>query len=252
MSRFTSLAPALSAAASLALPALAHDHLTVDTENGKIVVRAGYYGNESGFSIDTNGRLMADGRLAVFEVPDPLMSGPLANWYGGYEILLTSDYYLASGRLHGGSFRYEIASVTPVQGGPCTTVWGDFDANWDLQPVCTSGGATRAERSYNVGIGGHNHDQGYAFSAEGLYDVSLVAWDANGVYADADPVTIRFHVGNALSCAFADLDCTGTVDSGDVAILLLDFGPCGGCPTDLDGSGVVDFGDVALALLSFG
>ena len=40
--------------------------------------------------------------------------------------------------------------------------------------------------------------------------------------------------------------------SGDVAMLLLDYGPCGGCPTDLDGSGTVDFGDIALALLSFG
>jgi hypothetical protein len=103
-----------------------------------------------------------------------------------------------------------------------------------------------------VGIGGHNHDQGYAFSADGLYDVSLVAWDANGVYADADPVTIRFRVGNAPSCAFADLDCSGTVDSGDVAMLLLDYGPCEGCLADLDGSGTVDFGDIALALLNFG
>jgi hypothetical protein len=243
---------AIAAVACLASPLLAHDHVTVDTMNGKIVVRAGYYGNEAGFTIDPTGRLMADGRLAVFEVPDELTSGPLAGWKGGFEILLTSDYYLATGRLQGGSFQYEIVSVTPLAGGPGTLAWGAFDENWDFQPTCESDGATRAARSYDVGIGGHNHDQGYAFSADGLYDVSFVAWDANGVYADADPVTIRFHVGNAPSCAFADLDCSGTVDSGDVAIMLLDYGPCEGCLADLDGSGTVDFGDIALALLNFG
>ena len=34
--------------------------------------------------------------------------------------------------------------------------------------------------------------------------------------------------------------------------ITLDFGPCPGCLSDLDGSGVVDFGDVAIALLNFG
>jgi hypothetical protein len=42
------------------------------------------------------------------------------------------------------------------------------------------------------------------------------------------------------------------VGSGDVALLLLDYGPCLGCSADLDGSGNVDFGDVALVLLSTG
>jgi len=42
------------------------------------------------------------------------------------------------------------------------------------------------------------------------------------------------------------------VDNGDIALVLLDYGPCEGCPTDLDGNGFVDFGDVALVLLSFG
>ena len=49
-----------------------------------------------------------------------------------------------------------------------------------------------------------------------------------------------------------DLDGSGTVDSGDLALMLLDYGPCTACPADLDGSGTVDFGDVALLLLLFG
>ena len=67
-----------------------------------------------------------------------------------------------------------------------------------------------------------------------------------------------------------DLDDSGAVDLGDLALLMLDFGsdcslnPCYGdpngqqrigidsacsCPSDLDGSGSVDFGDVAFFLM---
>jgi hypothetical protein len=41
------------------------------------------------------------------------------------------------------------------------------------------------------------------------------------------------------------------VGAGDVSFLLLDFGPCDGCLSDLDGTGSVDGGDLALLLLSF-
>jgi len=51
---------------------------------------------------------------------------------------------------------------------------------------------------------------------------------------------------------FGDLDLSGTVDNGDIAFALLDYGTCAGCQSDLDGSGDVDFGDVALILLSMG
>ena len=57
--------------------------------------------------------------------------------------------------------------------------------------------------------------------------------------------------GSAPAC-FGDLDGSGEVDSGDVALALLDSGSCAGCPADLDGSGEVDSGDVALILLSSG
>lgn len=49
-----------------------------------------------------------------------------------------------------------------------------------------------------------------------------------------------------------DLDGSRAVDFGDVALALLDFGPCAGCVSDMDATGVVDFGDVALVLLQFG
>jgi formylglycine-generating enzyme required for sulfatase activity len=50
----------------------------------------------------------------------------------------------------------------------------------------------------------------------------------------------------------SDIDGSNTVDFGDVALILIDFGACAGCATDLDSTGAVDHGDVALALLEFG
>ena len=51
----------------------------------------------------------------------------------------------------------------------------------------------------------------------------------------------------------ADIDRSGTVDYGDVAFALLDYGNCGEpCLSDIDGSGTVDSGDVALVLLDYG
>lgn len=52
--------------------------------------------------------------------------------------------------------------------------------------------------------------------------------------------------------ALGDLDLNGIVDDGDVAIALLDFGPCLSCVADLDRNGSVDLGDVALILLNYG
>jgi len=45
-----------------------------------------------------------------------------------------------------------------------------------------------------------------------------------------------------------DLDGSGVVDFGDLAIVMLSMGELGG-PSDVDGSGVVDFGDLAVILL---
>jgi hypothetical protein len=61
-------------------------------------------------------------------------------------------------------------------------------------------------------------------------------------------VTLTVTVGTGLQ---GDLDGDGTVGSGDAALLLLDFGACGGCASDLDGNGEVDPGDVAFLLLLY-
>ncbi len=84
----------------------------------------------------------------------------------------------------------------------------------------------------------------------------------SGVYTDVVNLTASNNGGTAASfrwitrvekpACFGDLDGSNTVDGGDIALTLLDYGPCQGCPSDVDGSGEVDFGDVALILLSMG
>jgi hypothetical protein len=76
-------------------------------------------------------------------------------------------------------------------------------------------------------------------------------WMCGWTAAHAYGYSIEPPNGCAAAC-FGDIDGSLFVDSGDVAFMLLDFGPCPGCGADLDGSEFVDFGDVALVLLSTG
>ncbi|MFZ4722693.1 MAG: hypothetical protein ACOYMI_06045 [Phycisphaerales bacterium] len=50
----------------------------------------------------------------------------------------------------------------------------------------------------------------------------------------------------------SDLDGDRDVSASDIALALLDFGPCTDCASDVDGSGEVDGGDIAFLLLDFG
>ena len=89
-------------------------------------------------------------------------------------------------------------------------------------------------------------------SQSGDMKVKFVAQD-NGTdnVVEAAIDSVSFTKVSCYPALFADLDRNGQVDSGDVGLILLDVGPCFGCPTDLDGSGEVDSSDVGLALLNF-
>ena len=67
----------------------------------------------------------------------------------------------------------------------------------------------------------------------------------------AEAAHLRMKVRPLPTCVSEDLDCSGLIDSGDVSLVLLDIGPCSGCPTDLDHNDVVDSADVSLVLLSY-
>jgi hypothetical protein len=49
-----------------------------------------------------------------------------------------------------------------------------------------------------------------------------------------------------------DLDNNRVVDTADISVLLMEFGPCTGCPADLDGNGLVDTADISLLVTDFG
>ncbi len=67
----------------------------------------------------------------------------------------------------------------------------------------------------------------------------------------AQAAQLHIEVETVPPCVAEDLDCSGVVDFGDVALALIEFGPCT-CAADLDGSGMVDFGDIALIMLGYG
>ena len=84
----------------------------------------------------------------------------------------------------------------------------------------------------------------------GSEDVFLVQQASQ--FAVSGDSTVAPFLGAQSAPCFGDLDGSSEVDSGDVALALLDFGICESCPTDLDLSGEVDSADVALVLLSMG
>jgi len=238
------------AVASVSSAALAHNHITVNTARGsagdKILIQAGYYPTEAMFTIE-DGRLMMDGQPAVYDVVDQFASGDLAGWYAGDEILLTADYFYFTGRLDGGDFHWEITGVEPVVGQASTLVWGAFDEFFEYMPMCISTASNRFERSFETVAGDHNHDQAYAFSAAGIYDVTLVAWDSNGKFVDSDAITIRFRVGPACD---ADFNADGFLDFTDFDAFVNAF-ESGSESSDFNGDGFLDFTDFDAFVGSF-
>lgn len=243
--------PAL-AAFLVAGTARAHNHLTVDTSSGSagdhISIRAGYLPAEAAYSIDETGRLLYNGEIAVYEVLDQLtQGGNLHGWYAGDELLLTSDFYYATGRLDGGDFEYELVQLAIVQGGAATAAWGNFGAS-GFSPSAVTGGATRDDRSYHVGLAGHSHSQGYAFSAPGIYDLTLIAWDRKGTYLESKPIKIRFKVGTP-GCP-ADFDGDGFLTGVDFDLFVAAF-ESGDMAADFDGDGFLTGVDFDLFVGSF-
>lgn len=187
--------------------ALADNHMGVDTAAGapgnQVLIRAGYYPAETSYTI-SGGRLRLDGDIAVYDVVDQLsQAGPYSGWYAGQELLLTSDFYASTGHLNGGNFMWELASITPLSGGPGIGSWGDFDALGEFTPSALTSAGTRIGRSFDTATNQHDEDQAYAFSAPGLYDLTFIAWDSNGVYTDSASVTVRFNVVPAPGAAVA-------------------------------------------------
>lgn len=177
--------------AGFALSAAAqdHNHLSVNTDGTTTSINAGYYASETDWSIGGDGYVHYMGEIAEYHTHD-YHDG----YYFGQTATLTSDFYFASGNLDGGDFYYEIVGFAAVDGGSATEAfWGEeaHGGHDGFDIIASSLGATRLDRSFGVGAGNHPHGQLTGINGLGVYDITLVAWDANGVYADSAPVTLR-------------------------------------------------------------
>jgi hypothetical protein len=190
MARRVCAAVAVSASAIVASGQ--ENHVTVDTAGGQILIKTGYEPSESDFWIDPDGWMRFGDEVLERESLSPWLGSEFTGWQAGGETVLTSDWFAATGRLDGGDYYYEIAGFEHVGGSrESDFVWAERDGG-DLEWYGQANGATRLERSFHVGFSGHPHGQIWLAEKPGLYALTLVAWDANGVYADSDPV--RFHI----------------------------------------------------------
>ena len=227
-----------------------HHHVTVVTPSGtpgeKLQVVVGYYADESDLTIDPrSGQIVDGGEPLVVALPTLIERGPLAGMFTGDGISLTSDFYFDTGLLDGGDFAYEMVSVVPVEGDSSSGVWCTTDeGTGEVIVEATSLGESRTERSLHVGVNGHPHGQIVALADEGEYDITLVAWDINGVFLDSDPVTLRVHA----HVPTPDFDGDGFVNAADMSILL---GAWGTHEADLNGDDTTDSTDLAILLGSW-
>lgn len=233
--------------------ALAHGHVTVDTESGipgdRISIRAGFLPAESAYGVAPDGTLILGAvpwrmRLLTTVTTQPGYLG----WFAATDTTLTSDFYFSTGRLAGGDFRFELENITRMDGSPAPAViaWCVVQSNGSLTNVARTDGGTRAARSFVVGAGAHVHGQYLIGDVRGTYRLSLRAWDANGLYVDSDPVTLEVQIGPPLA---GDFNNDGVIDGADLGILLGQWGEAGAA--DLNSDGVVNGADLGMLLGSW-
>ncbi len=153
-------------------------------------------------------------------------ASPVAGWYatGGMASdpienrqsanLTGADAFVALGKLGGGSFAWEILSVTAKNGAPAAsfaismvtnpsgntnnalrqleavnTVGGvDYDV-FGVYDAAQSGGGSLADRSIFLGNGNHFHGWAWFVSAQGEYEISMRVYDVNNKFAASDSFT---------------------------------------------------------------
>lgn len=165
-----------------------HNHLTVDTDGSRVLLDTGYLPDETDFLIAPDGWIEYQGGRLVRESLAEWTGSPLTGWQLGAETVITSDYYAPTGRLDGGDFWIEIAGFDYVGGvRDSDFAWATRDRDV-LERVGQFSADTREGRSFYVGRNQHPHGQVWLAERPGLYELTLIAWDANGVYADSEPV----------------------------------------------------------------
>lgn len=126
------------------------------------------------------------------------------------------DAFLATGNIDGGSYAYEILAVNPLGGSPeasfaiglmvnpsgntdnalrqlktTETIAGNVYDAFGVFDHNQAGGGSLGDRSFFLGTGNHFHGWGFFVSAQGLYEVSMRAYDVNGRYEASDIFTFQ-------------------------------------------------------------
>lgn len=105
-------------------------------------------------------------------------------------------------------------------------------------------------RIYNTLLGDGASPEGNRVITGSALKVLAMNFTSSTDFWSANEVRMIEIIDTAATCR-SDIDGDRQVTSADVALILLDFGPCA-CPTDLDGDGEVGTGDVGICLLDFG
>lgn len=159
----------------------------------------------------TNSLLVGGGASAVAGwratssmTANPVTTRQTANFTG-------ADAFVATGTLTGGSFAWEIMSVTALNGsspasfaiGMVESTGTEPDANrrlltqdagfdvFGVYDASQSGGGSLADRSIFLGYGNHFHGWGYFINGLGTYEVTMRVYDVNNVYAASEALTFQ-------------------------------------------------------------
>lgn len=240
MRSFTASAFALTLVAGLTSAAMAqsHGHITIGNTDGDFFApgsppAAGVetyeiktyttesltLGSASLIGSFTSQRVLSHGEQLVIKLPYTAGTGSqpgLGNWGGPFDgfyrnagVTFATDFYTTiagGGENVGGDGQFEILEVIPLNGSPAA-VFGigggttlTFASNYAI-----SDGSDQLLRSFQSGSGQHVHGQRLYLSEKGIYDVTLRAWDANGIYNDSTPITLTIQVPEPASMSLLGL-----------------------------------------------
>lgn len=152
-----------------------------------------------------------------------------------------------TGGIHTANFRLDrIAATTGLS--IMMGLLGLLSATDDATAQVTNEPPFRLISSGQAGGGGRS--QGGTFSLEGTIGQTAAERMSGGTFL----IRSGFIPMCPSDCDLGDLDCDGSINGGDLGVVLLLFGPCPdpfSCAGDLDNSGEVDAGDIGVLLLNW-
>lgn len=177
-----------------------HTHIGIfGTDHGSgpaLEIRAGYLASESDYSIDDQRNLMFGDERAEISGSSLATDGPFAGWFqiDIGNINPTADFFAST--LTGADTHYEIVSAIAADGSGTDGALGfHYHAHHGDEDITASSDASDlAGRSIPMPAGTHLHGYSYYLRDAGTYEITLRAYDANGVFSSDGLSEVRFLV----------------------------------------------------------